>query len=128
MKISLDKIGVSNYRLLDGVGAIAGYLPDKTARPGNREVLEAMRPAFARDGVHLSGVGLQCLSKTTLVTIKHMLNQNTAQSTVSGMKRFFWRGFSSVRGSSTRKAEGGGQEKKKRLQRLHPYWGKKKQP
>ena len=42
MKTSLNNCGISNYRLLDGVGAIAGHLPYENARPAIK-VLEGFR-------------------------------------------------------------------------------------
>ena len=121
MKVALDNCGTKNYWLLDGIGAISGHMPGNICRPGNREILESLATAFGRDGIHLSGSGLQNLSRALIASIKLLCKKDTAVPSVAGTRKYHWRGFNSVKDSKNRPQEKKLPLKHNRPPRAHPY-------
>jgi len=108
---------VSNFRVLDGIGAVAGYGSDQN-RPGNDNIALPLKQVYARDGVHLNHRGLQNLVAGIVGIIK---NSDTGALPVSGGRQLShsWHGFLSVRGSSLKPRHAGGQRWRGR--RFNPY-------
>ena len=120
LKSSVERNKVTKYRVLDGIGSIAGHNPDGPARPGNREILGSILPVFARDGVHLNEVGLQNLSNAILRQIKLLLCAGPISVPGSSAGKHYWRGFVSPNGSATRQPSRTGVTGRQ-LTRGHPY-------
>ena len=121
MKVALDKCGTQNFWLLDGIGAISGHMPGSIGRPGNQEILESLATAFGRDGIHLSGSGLQNISRAIIASIKLLCKKDTAVPSVAGCKKYHWRGFNSATGSKNRPQERKTPLKNNKPTRTHPY-------
>ena len=90
-----------NIHILDWVGVRTGFLPDSD-RPGNKELLPGPIDNLGRDGVHLKDAGYTNLANHICVVIKKLGNSSGASFSVSGDRRFYWRGFSSSSGSKQR--------------------------
>jgi len=91
-------------RVVDSLAGITGFMGEQS-RPGNKELVDPVKKVTARDGIHLNDQGLKNLASFLGGEIEKMYEQNTAVVSATGTKRtcgYYWRGFSSERGSNLR--------------------------
>jgi hypothetical protein len=110
LKKECKEIGMKNYWILDGAGAISSALPGKSAGSAT-EMLSEIKPVLASDGVHLTTAGNRNLAsnivsaitglKTGTLRSDSCLTQKSFSGKDPVSKRgpeFFWRGFVSPTG------------------------------
>jgi len=95
--------GTKNFRVLDGIGALAGS--GSGIRPNKKDLIQALSRNQTRDGVHWNQEGQKNLAQGIAGCFKTLMDlsrtNDTAANPVSG-RQFFWRGFRSPSGSSAR--------------------------
>ena len=111
MKKSLSSSLGRNFWLANTCGAISGSVDKPTP-----ELLAALKNISARDGVHLTKEGYRNMARNLGETVANLasgkLGKNTLPGTndaaisVSGARRFFWRGISSPVGSGSIRSAG----------------------
>jgi hypothetical protein len=134
LKNELNKVGVSNFWLLDGISAVLGIDP-KTSRKNNASLVGEVGNVLASDGVHLTGSGYQNVAKMVKSAIEGLVTCTLKKTDISlgdnvsgGQQRrprtYFWRGFVSqvgcdaainINSAAVRKSSGG------KYHRHHPY-------
>jgi len=105
LKTSLITAGISNVRVLDGIGAMGGVSPPQS-RPGNGAFLGNVQGNLSRDGVHLTETGILNMSRAIVATIREFYDKDIASVIFPGSGRrtgtYYWRGFDSPVGSKLR--------------------------
>jgi len=121
LKDSMLKGGVQNFRLLDGIGAIAGFMPPDP-RPGNAECVPHVSRVLSRDGVHLNELGQKNFVRALTKTLADY-KKDTAAVVFSGPKgaAHYWRGFLSPVGSAHIAGSKQHRFPKKALHHMTPY-------
>jgi hypothetical protein len=131
LKSELSRIGVKNYWLpvLDGIGALLGYVPKQT-RPNNKDCAESAAKLISRDGVHFVSAGYENIGKCVYAAIQGLYEGTLAKpdkpsDLISGSVKkstYFWRGFvSPVGAAGLRDNYEQGSSSKHRNPRHHPY-------
>jgi hypothetical protein len=112
LKKECVSMGVRNFWVLDGIGALVGTPPGESFG-SNREILPDLREPLAKDGVHLEKRGNLNLAKNiglcfTKMRVEKLNSGTSSMSPVSGRaaKGFYWRGFSSPVGDLLGRAAG----------------------
>jgi len=126
IKTTFVAAGVKNFRVVDSLGGLAGHFPKEGSnRPGNKDLIPAIKAVLARDGVHLTETGKKNLASTIYVTICDIKSGSfSPQNVVSGPvhRSHYWRGFISPVGSQRReKNPGYAGGHVRRGHRAHPY-------
>jgi hypothetical protein len=67
LKKHVGELGVGNFWVLDGIGAIMGVESGKD-RGGNRELLADLHPLLGRDGVHFSELAYNNMARVIIRT------------------------------------------------------------
>jgi hypothetical protein len=103
LKNELNKVGVSNFWLLDGISAVLGIDP-KTPWKNNASLVGEVGDILAGEGVHLTGSGYQNVAKTVKSAIEGLVTGTLKKTDISlgdnvsgGQQRrtqtYFWKGF-----------------------------------
>jgi hypothetical protein len=102
-------MGVLNFWVMDGVGALLGTPPGECHGSTN-EIIPELRGKLASDGVHIDPAGNRNLAKNISETMEKMQNKGTGISDFSPLagnkkaEKFYWWGFSSPVGDSLGRA------------------------
>jgi hypothetical protein len=104
LKKEMAGMGVRGHWILDSVGSLLGTEPGKSSG-SVRDVVPELRPALAKDGVHLTMLGNKNVAGSIISSLRKMQagslkSDNTMDNLVSGPstlvakhKEFYWRGF-----------------------------------
>jgi hypothetical protein len=119
LKTTLLELGLENFFVLDGVGALLGIPPGGNRGPAT-ELLADLEKIMAADNVHYTELGYKNMCDIILAAIEQVRNGSLTKSypvatgnhslaTVPTTKcNYFWRGFSSPVGHSAAKFTGAG--------------------
>jgi hypothetical protein len=108
LKKHVGDLGVGNFWVLDGIGAILGVESGKN-RGGNRELLADLHPLLGRDGVHFSELAYNNLARVIIRTKIDINTRTLGKKTLTGSatntsilqeQQYYWRGFTSPCGST----------------------------
>jgi hypothetical protein len=101
----LAEMGVQNYWVLDGLGAILAVDSGKD-RGGSGEILSELRPYMGSDGVYLNESVYKNIAKVILSTVSNIFSGSlgkqrpSSTSTADAKGSFYWRGYTSPCGST----------------------------
>jgi hypothetical protein len=100
-------MGVQNFWVADGTGALIGTPPGESSGPVT-EVLPDLKGKLASDGVHIAPEGNRNFAKNIIEILDKMKNNITGiavSPSVAGKKaEYFWRGFRSPVGDALGRA------------------------
>jgi hypothetical protein len=101
-------MGVLNFWVMDGVGALLGTPPGECHGSTN-EIIPELRGKLATDGVHIDPAGNRNLAKNISEIMEKMQKKVTGISDFSPLagnkaEKFYWRGFSSPVGDTLGRA------------------------
>jgi hypothetical protein len=105
LKKLLADMGVQNYWVLDGLGAVLGIDSGKD-RGGNGEILSELRPYMGSDGVHFNESAYKNIAKVIIGTVSNLFSGSlgkqrpSSTTTPSASGSFYWRGYTSPCGST----------------------------
>jgi len=108
--------GIQNFRVMDGVSTVLGYR--EGGRPKTEIILPDLKNVAARDGVHFNEAGLKNLAKGIVDMIRAVEAKDTRSFSISAPPAvYYWRGFTSSRGSSLRPKANASQSRSYKMSR-----------